>query len=126
MFVHYSVTLSYTDGVCHRDRDVPRKLQWHKCLQTLNVESDCGHGPAPDYEMHAISYASYASLTSSEIRKFVMGFFAFPCSNATHCTPGASPVIIRKKMGGQVDHVDQMSLLSSLANPPPLQVAPGE
>jgi hypothetical protein len=54
-------------------------------LQTPSAESDCGHGPAPDYEMHAISYASYASITSSETRKLVATFFVFPRSNATHC-----------------------------------------
>jgi hypothetical protein len=36
--------------------------------------------------MYAISYASYASIMSSETRKLVVSFFAFPRSNATHCT----------------------------------------
>jgi hypothetical protein len=54
-------------------------------MQTPSVESDCGHGPAPDYEMHAISYPSYASITSSETRELVATFFVFPRSNATHC-----------------------------------------
>jgi hypothetical protein len=85
-FTQCRATLSHTNGACHdRHRDGPCKLQWRKCLQPPSIESDCGHGPAPDYEIHAISYASYASITSSEPRKLVATFFAFPRSNATHC-----------------------------------------
>jgi hypothetical protein len=82
-FTQCRATLSHTNGACHID--IGMGLLSSNGASVCNppsIESDCGHGPALDYEIHAISYASYASITSSEPRNLVATFF---CVSTFQC-----------------------------------------